>query len=397
MTLARLALLPRDGLFLKDGRGWYTSDIGRSHSLAWPEPPTIRGALRAAAGRALIASGRTLQRTDWDAAPQDLALQRMVTFRRPVGDGITPTDRLWPAPADTVLLAGASHFVRLDPRPPPSGGHPTLGAAHEPAALERLWRPGSLPGGKPLPRPAFWTESDFAAWLRADAVRPPEPAAMADLAPPRRPEVHVTIDPLTGAAADTLLFSGEIVESLTRDHHEWGLAVECELPPGVAALPAGPLPLAGRRRLTHTLPAPADLFAAPRDLGADAPGLRLVLVTPAEFERGWLPDGFDESPDPERGPYLGRIPGLDAELALRAAIVPRPQHLSGWDMARRRPRPTRRLVPAGAVYFFQRADAKPFTAEDRRALWLRAWGRGTTDGLGLVVAGRWDIQAKDRT
>ena len=37
------ALLPRDGLFCKDGRGWNTSSVGRSHGHPWPPPSTLRG------------------------------------------------------------------------------------------------------------------------------------------------------------------------------------------------------------------------------------------------------------------------------------------------------------------------------------------------------------------
>jgi CRISPR-associated protein Cmr3 len=47
----RFALIPRDGLFCKDGRGWHTSASGRGHSLEWPWPSTVLGAMRTAWGR----------------------------------------------------------------------------------------------------------------------------------------------------------------------------------------------------------------------------------------------------------------------------------------------------------------------------------------------------------
>jgi CRISPR-associated protein Cmr3 len=80
-------------------------------------------------------------------------------------------------------------------------------------------------------------------------------------------------------------------------------------------------------------------------------------------------------------------------VILRAAFVPRAVHVSGWDMKERRPKPTRRLVPAGAVYFFQKIDRAPFAAGEMAGLWLQALGKqGDRDeGFGRVVAGPWEI------
>jgi CRISPR-associated protein Cmr3 len=147
--------------------------------------------------------------------------------------------------------------------------------------------------------------------------------------------------------------------------------------------------LGGRRRITQAQPLDPAVFDFPANLPRGSRGLRLLLATAAEFARGWLPDGFEPTGDRE-SPCVGRLPGLTGEVALRAALVPRPLHLSTWDMANRRPRPTRRLVPAGAVYFFQRTDRSGFSESDFKALWLAPWGGAARDGLGLVAPGRWD-------
>jgi CRISPR-associated protein Cmr3 len=393
MNCARLAFFPRDGLFLKDGRGWYTSDIGRSHAHPWPQPPTLRGALRAAAGRALNDARRPLARHDWEGATQGLHLRRVLTVRRPLDEGLAASHRMWPAPADALVLTAEPYLTPLAPRPPEGGAHPTLGARGDPDAIERLWRP-ARPAGKPLRGPTFWAEPEFITWLRGGQVARHAPDEVRSLAPSSRLDFHVTIEPGSGAATDGLLFSGDVVESLTAEHHEWGLAAEFTLPPGLSALSAAPLPLGGRRRLAHALAAHEALFAAPT-FAEGADGLRVILVTPAEFERGWLPDAFEPTSSADYGPYRGRLPGLDVDLFLCAAIVPRPHHFSGWNVAQRRPRPTRRLVPAGAVYFFQRADRRPFTPDQLRACWFSLWGQSTEDGLGLIVAGVWHPSTED--
>jgi CRISPR-associated protein Cmr3 len=47
------------------------------------------------------------------------------------------------------------------------------------------------------------------------------------------------------------------------------------------------------------------------------------------------------------------------------------------------------MVPPGAVYFFERADGKPFGEAEAEALWLTALGARTEEGFGRVVPGVW--------
>ncbi len=62
--------------------------------------------------------------------------------------------------------------------------------------------------------------------------------------------------------------------------------------------------------------------------------LKVVFLTPTYFRQGWLPD--------------------DAAFRNRlvAAALGRPTLMGGWDLAQKRPRPVRRWVPAGSVYYF---------------------------------------------
>jgi CRISPR-associated protein Cmr3 len=65
-------------------------------------------------------------------------------------------------------------------------------------------------------------------------------------------------------------------------------------------------------------------------------------------------------------------------------------------MATGKPKRTQRLVPPGAVYFFERVDRKPFTPDQAQALWCTALGHRehTSQGFGRVVPGIW--QPKDQ-
>ncbi len=128
-------------------------------------------------------------------------------------------------------------------------------------------------------------------------------------------------------------------------------------------------------------------------------GLRLIVTSPALFAGRWLPDGFTPRADTT---FRGKLEGIDGEVILRAAFVPRPLHVSGWGMTRSSdnpksggaPKPTRRLVAPGAVYFFDRGEGNSFSRADAEALWLRRIGLCTDEGFGRVVPGIWNPKGK---
>ncbi len=383
MSQADIILSPRDGLFCKDGRGWFTSSTGRGHSLEWPYPSTLLGALRSLWGRTREdREGRRFQADDWPQRTADLRLGPTLPLRRSWGERWSAAHRIWPAPADArVVEAGA--IERLDPRPPTLT---TLGRDDDPAR-ERLWTaPGSR--HKSTPGPRWWSEAWFLAWLEGASSVPLD----GSLELPRRIQTHVSIDPKTGAALDQNLYSHDLVETFTRDR-EW--AIGCR----VLADDLEHLPLAtvGSDRRLASVEGGAGLFEPPRSLleafAQGIPGLRLFVVTPAAFERGWLPDGLHARGDH----YQGWLPALDVEVVLRAAFVNRALAISGWDMARGRPKPSTRAVPPGSVYAFTRADGQPFSVDQARALWLTSIGQRKDEGLGVVVPGVWMPHPRTRS
>ena len=158
-----------------------------------------------------------------------------------------------------------------------------------------------------------------------------------------------------------------------------------------------PEDVAGRRlrvggdgRYAECTALPPDAFSIPeplqRTFAGEPRGLRLILVSHASFSRGWLPDWLVVTD----GILTGDMPGV-GRVVLRSACVGRPVHVSGWDMAAHKPKPTRRLVPAGSVYFFEKADGRGFTAVDAEAIWLGAVGEATNPGeaTGAAVPGVW--------
>jgi CRISPR-associated protein Cmr3 len=90
---------------------------------------------------------------------------------------------------------------------------------------------------------------------------------------------------------------------------------------------------------------------APRSLPTSGEGrVRITLLTPAYFSKGWQPVNDNWS----LWVGSGRLVSI---------IVGKPQLISGWDIANNRPKPLRHHLPAGSVFFFEDADVQgiPFT------------------------------------
>lgn len=375
-TTMHLALLPRDGFFAKDGRGWHTSASGRGHGLDWPWPSTVLGALRSLWGRGEeTRNGTTFTPDDWRSRTQPIRLGRTLVLRRKHGAAWRVEDATWPVPLDALWLEGCQEVHRLDPVAPIA---PTLGRDDD-EAREALWRPVPDDAQKPLAAPRWWSSEEFTTWLAGESVG----VRSKPLATARRVQVHVGIRPEELTSDDGVLFSHDVVETLDRSG-EWALGVEVALPAGELSTVAT---LGSDSRLARVESLPPTLFEPPsRVLEAfrsSSPGLRIVAVSPICFEAGWLPDGFVNN----NGEHRGRLAGFD--VILRAAFVPRPIHVSGWDMAKGEPKPTSRMVPPGAVYFFEGADGQPFEEAEAKSLWLAALGTRTGEGFGRIVPGVW--------
>lgn len=74
---------------------------------------------------------------------------------------------------------------------------------------------------------------------------------------------------------------------------------------------------------------------------------KLVFLTPTIFKNGWLPECITLKEED----YILKLDSIEAKLL--TAAVGKPKFISGWDIANRRPKPLRKLVPSGSVYYFE--------------------------------------------
>lgn len=385
-------LSPHDPLVLGTGKRPAATLPLMTHAL--PLPGTLAGAVRAR-----FVGGAN------DVGPEEARrLLEEVEVRGP-----------WLQRGDTALVRAPLHIRIHGPAPARRVVYPTLEALADgegvllpdgiPALRPLLWAPG--PGAHKLAAPDELVSLDTACDLLLEeraALAPPEEIVAFE------GRVHVTVNATSQTAEPAALYSSPGVRY--GDEIAIGVEVRCARE---RAMPAERLFVLGgegrvvARRDGRGLPgfdAVRERYVRARARRpGDAPGLLLMLVTPASFSTtegdtgpGWAP------------PWLlrdGRVDGLDgARFELAAVATERFVPMSSWSLGHRAndrvlgvQRAVRRLVPAGTVYFL-RVDG------DSDA-WLRAcerfWWRPideTTpgnpgallaaphrDGYGIVIPG----------
>lgn len=124
-----------------------------------------------------------------------------------------------------------------------------------------------------------------------------------------------------------------------------------------------------------------------RDTAARTGWLRVVLLQPALFGRGWLPDGVSADGALAIGPYT---------FTLQAAATSKAHAISGWDLRKREPKPLRQAAPAGSVYYFRIEETDAARRQEAAvAFWEKHHGQTALQedtaagqaGYGLAVVG----------
>lgn len=391
-----ILLRPRDGLTLKDPRGFRPGAGLAARSLRWPLPPTLSGAIRTAIGwNQGFRSHGDSQR--WQGLLQDVSVAGPLPVWR--SNPLAPWQALWPVPRDAQW--GNDCWQYLNPTAPSQAGPAHARSIRtsdddRSLAIESLWRPTLTVSGKATgDPPRYWTERQLLRWMLnpyAKVTREPLPGI------PVRTDVHIRVDPSTKTAADGALFSKETVECLLDGRSAGGsLGAELAILTRIHAAHAVPTAtyyrFGGEQRLCWAEMLSQSPFACPRELldkWIPSPWFRLILVTPAVFATGFYPD-FLSVEKPGGKPCLaGVLPGLGQRVRLCAVLVDRALPISGWDFATQMPKASRRAVAAGAVYFFQ--AERDLQRDDIRALWLSCIqrpGQDQRDGFGIVVPAAW--------
>jgi len=372
-----LAIVPRDPLLARDGKPFSSAIPGsRARSLPFATPQMVAGTVRTVYGftRGLSFRQNELQEVLQVAIKGPLPLIRN-------GD---EWEFLFPAPSDGLPVRGSKGgSIRMVPLVP-----------RKPSQTERVnrgedWQPlfpmeDDLTPEKPPAAPSWWPSHMFRSWLLGEKVQWEEASAQFP-APAEDTRVHVMIDPETRTAKEGMLFSTQSLEFVWKGKgaslsqaRELALWVGVVTPHAVSL--EGVHPIGGERRLAlwQKGPEPWDMSDELLQMIRKSRGARVILLTPSYFQGGFAPK--------------------DQKLygaSIRAAAIGRPLVVSGWDMAKGQPKPSRRLVPAGSVYFVEFPEDWGFDRKERWAkdIWWQCIADGDEhrrNGEGLAVVGVWE-------
>jgi CRISPR-associated protein Cmr3 len=369
--MTTLVLLPLDTLFFRGGQPYNQDDPGQveAASLFPPHRPTVVGAVRAAASRAMgwpdhAWDTATLgDGVDWQAGDEALGPLR---FSGPyvLRDG----EPLYPAPLNLVaaMEEGSTNLITyLAPSGKPL--HADIGAARFPGPIKAGQTFKTLDG--------FWLGARAMALALNGGELSADQAVHGSHLSQAEPRIGIQRDTASRTTAERALYAAAHV----RLAQDVALAVEVEGLPDVS-LGGSLAPLGGEGRSVwiEQRDKKIELPQAP-DLAPDKDGVlryTVVLVTPADLGDKW--PGPDDSLAGSTGEALpGRIVSACTGRAVMAG---------GWDGAARAPLPLRPLVSVGSVWFL---EARAEDAQAARSWHGRAVGRSTGWGFGRVLIGRW--------
>lgn len=383
-------LTPLAPLVLRKGKPF--GETGGGESFDFPFPTTVAGTLRAARAdmdkRDFDKNRETI--TGWQCAG---ILPALIDLNK---EG--QTEALFPKPQDALYLDGGEAGKQLL-RLAPMAMVENEGCDLPGSDLLPVFHPGEE-NAKPVSGPAWWCADVFTRWLLGGEA--PTVDGAGPKPPPQEIRTHVSLDPKTLAASDGLLYqsAGPDWEAPRRatpgaaqrgwESRRFGLLARFAEPIEPTLVRLG-----GEGRLSALSAVPSSTWPAmPEDLAAtlEREGrFRLIFCSPALFDVGWRPGWLDANLEGD----WPNLPGL--KVKLRAAVLERWQAISGWDIRAQKPKAARRLVPAGAVYWFEvDKDVKPPPGWAAK-LWLQSVcdkPEDRRDGFGLTVPGRWIDLAK---
>ena len=123
-----------------------------------------------------------------------------------------------------------------------------------------------------------------------------------------------------------------------------------------------------------------------KDLEGDI--FKLILLTPAIFQQGWIPDFID------RNNFEGNFDGIDVKLI--AAAVGKAEYIGGWDIQENKPKPMFKAIPAGSVYYFklQKPSDKEKVIDVFNYKSITNFQNYKNEGYGICVVGNYKGEIK---
>ncbi len=414
---------PHDPLIVRDGKPFGPNPGARASTLPFPFPSTTTGGIRSRAG----------MNNDGIFDTNQISRVKTIKVRGPLlvqlsedGNGITVNEWLVPAPADALLFETKplsdkkssndkeGLFRQLIPRKIQqfaNDAETDLDAKNKEALMlvglpeheDDLGKPHKNP-------PLYWYWNIFENWLLDPSRYDGGEVVLSRLGhrgPEREHRLHVSIDAGRRAAKEGALFETSGLEFTYAGKGQQRLSEAQRLALAIIVgedndtqntIRGGPTGFAGERRIVSWRKSNSQLPECDPDLKnaiKTQKACRLFLLTPAFFKKGYHPTWLLE-------PKYGVQPKLEA-IAMQ-----RPQVVSGWDFEKRKPKPTRRLAPAGTVLFLTLEGTRKAIETWFDNIWMHCISddednkensdnpeQYRNDGFGLAVLGTWTTESEE--
>lgn len=405
---------PRDALIVRDGRPFGRDAGNRADSLEFPFPSTTTGAVRTRAGLSVIDNDlskfkdhRIENKSLADFVQENIKVSGAILAEIKIGNEV---ELLVPAPADAVLFEvkkdgktdeDRAKIIPLLPLETESEGKffSNLNEAEEKLRLLGLQKNEKEKPHKNAPK--FWRWEKFVEWLKESKIPDNQEPKICELKTlgigslEKDRRTHVEMDYGKKSGKDGGLFETRGLEFTHKiepkkadeklEFKRYGFLLRVESDNFNGKIENGIAPLGGERRLVSW--SKKNEFVFPKCEIQIGKYCRVILLTPAYFEEGFLPTFLTDA--------------CGAKCKIEAIAVTRSQVVSGWDFKKHAPKPTRRLCPAGTVIFIKFDDEE--TAENiekwKQNVWFNCISDNCNeanadqyrkDGFGLAVFGNWD-------
>ncbi|MBA2395423.1 MAG: CRISPR-associated protein Cmr3 [Ktedonobacteraceae bacterium] len=411
---------PRDPLIVREGRPFGPDAGASATSLSFPFPSTMAGGARSRS--AIDENGAFKYERAENMTPEDLqAYQKQldqlkeIRVRGPLlvqladdDHDLAPDENAWlvPMPNDAQLFETNAKgkdmalVRRLVPLTLPTRAQTDfeqgkqlllVGQSHSTATQSR----------KPLAHKLrYWYWTHFQTWLtHPEQLEQKNDLSLSALGYEeliREYRQHVSMDSDREMGKEGMLFGTSGLEFThpgaheQRLHHARRLALAIDVDDhdhGTSPLP-GVTGFGGERRIVTWRPSQQTFPACPQEVKDELKrtgSCRLILLTPACFKEGYYPTWV----------RTDHAQACGVTVTVQAIATRRPQVVSGWDLALSRPKPSRRLAPAGTVLFLSvRGNASELDQWIEQT-WMQCISddvQDRRDGFGLAVLGTWSGQ-----
>ena len=365
---------PRDTAIFRDARPFEAGSAATS--LPFPWPSTVAGFTRSRLG---MSDAGEFEWTPDQARSKRVMGPWLLELDPHSGKII---DHLFPAPRDAVFFRpedakpGSPTVHRRGLAPRITRDDEWTDLPEDVQLVDFLERPDRNPG-KPFRGPAFWSGEAMKTWLEAGrdgrGFSSVDYTTLGLMSLPRERRIHVKMNAESQTADDGFLFQTEQLRFLTSSGdttRRFAIALGTDDDCDDRRMTRGADSFGGERRMAFVQAANQPPLEVP-DIG-DADIVRVVLLTPAIFEHGWMPA-------PEN---------LGNGVEVIAASVDRYQPVSGWSFEHRGPKPTRRMAPAGSVYWLRIPQSAHEWARKHHFTSISDDEQDRLDGFGLIAVGR---------